>query len=204
MTYTGLILAGGESRRFGGPKPLAVFEGRPMVRWIFEALAARCEDMVVSIGARDEAAPFEAAVPDARVVRDLRGGRGPMEGLHQGLLSARGELVFVAPSDAPLLQPALYDGLLAILGDREVAVPRPAVMDPIRAIYRRDAAVRALQGDPVASPSALVDRLDAAFLEGEDLRQADPGLLSFVDVNRHEDFETARRLARPASVRHRY
>lgn len=204
MTRIGLILAGGESHRFGEPKPLALFEGRPMVRWVFDALAERCDGMLVSIGARDDPAPFEAAVPGARIVRDRRVGRGPIEGLHQGLALAQGELVFVAPSDAPLLQPALYDALLAMLDDREVAAPRPAIMDPIRAIYRRSAALRVLQGETVASPSALVDRLDAVFLEGEPLRRADPRLLSFVDVNRRQDFKVARRLALPTAVRHKY
>ncbi len=204
MTRTGLILAGGESHRFGEPKPLAVLEGRSLIRWVFDALVSRCNDLVVSIGVRDDPARFEAAVPGARVIRDGRDDRGPIEGLRQGLTSARGQLVFVAPSDAPLLQPALYDALLAILGDHEAAVPKPGVLDPVRAIYRRDAALRVLQGDGVVSPSALADRLDAVLLEGDALRRADPRMVSFVDVNRREDLEEARRLAMPATVRHRY
>lgn len=208
MTRTGLILAGGSSRRFGEPKPLARFEGRPMLRWVADALASRCDEILLSIRATDEAWPFQEAVPAARVVRDATGDRGPIEGLERGFAAARGEVVLVAPCDAPLLRPALYGGLLASLGAHEAAVPRHEAMDPVRAVYRREAALRALRDPGIVSPSALVDHLDAVFLEGDALRAVDPGLASFMDVNRPEDLEPARRLARPgapaASGRRRY
>jgi molybdopterin-guanine dinucleotide biosynthesis protein A len=184
--------------RFGGSKPLALFRGRPMVQWVGEALAPRCDELILSIGATDDPSRYRGAVPKARVVRDARSDRGPIEGMRGGFAAARGEFVLVAPADAPLLRPALYDGLLTILGGHEAAVPRHAAMDPVRAVYRRDAAVRVLADERIASPSALVDRLDAVFLEGDALRAVDPALASFIDVNRREGLEEA---AHPARLR---
>lgn len=193
---SGLILAGGASSRFGETKPLAALRGRALVRWVASALAPVCDELLISIGVGDDECAFQEAVPEAELVRDLRGDRGPIEGIHRGFLASRGELVAVAPSDAPLLGPDLHASLLRILGDHEVAVPRPRVLDPVRAVYRRDAALRAIREDRlVPSPSALVDRLDAVFLEGEALRRADPSLASFIDVNRREDLERAARAA---------
>lgn len=194
MNRTGLILAGGTSVRFGEQKPLAVLDGRPLVRWVGDALASRCDELVVSIGVRDDPDRFKEAVPGARIAQDARSQRGPIEGFLRGFDAARGNLVLVAPGDAPLLQASLYDGLLAILGNHDVAVPRHAVMDPIRAVYRRDAVLRGLARGP-RSPSALIDRLDAVYLEGDALRVADPTFASFVDVNRREDLEQAHRVA---------
>ena len=166
------------------------------------------DEILLSIRATDEAWPFQEAVPAARVVRDATGDRGPIEGLERGFAAARGEVVLVAPCDAPLLRPALYGGLLASLGAHEAAVPRHEAMDPVRAVYRRAAALRALRDPGIVSPSALVAHLDAVFLAGDALRAVDPGLASFMDVNRPEDLEPARRLARPgapaASGRRRY
>ena len=208
MTRTGLILAGGSARRFGGPKSLATFEGRPMVRWVADVLASRCDEILLSVRASEEARPFEEAVPGARIVRDAAGDRGPIEGLERGFAAAHGDVVLVAPCDAPLLRVALYDRLLALLGSHEAAVPWHEAMDPVRAVYRRQAALAALGGSGVVSPSALVDRLDAVFLPGEALRSVDPGLASFVDVNRREDLEPARRhaglRASPAAEPRRY
>lgn len=197
---SGLILAGGASSRFGEPKPLATLQGRALVRWVASALAPLSDELILSIGVDDDALAFGRAVPEARLVRDLRMDRGPIEGLHRGLLASRGELVAVAPSDAPLLSPDLHLGLLRILEKHDAAVPRLRIMDPVRAVYRRDAALRAIQdGGPARSPSALVDRLDAVFMEEDALRLADPSLVSFIDVNRREDLERAAEAVAPGA-----
>ncbi len=186
---SGLILAGGASRRFGEPKPFASFRGRPLVRWVASVLEPLCDEILISIATRADEAAFRRAVPNARLVRDVHGNRGPIEGILRGFLEGRGPTMLVAPCDAPLLHPGLYGALARLLGDHEAAVPRPGSMDPVRAVYRRDAVLRALHrtGPGIQSPSALVDRLDAVFLEGQPLCRADPTLASFVDVNRRAD-----------------
>lgn len=193
---TGLVLAGGASRRFGERKPLATLRGRPLVQWVASALRSLTADLVVSIGVRDDLAAFRDAVPGARFVRDGAGDRGPIEGLRCGMETSGDDLVLVAPSDAPLIRPELYVALLGILDDHDAAVPRVDVFDPVRAVYRRDAVLRVLHDDgTVGSPSAMVDRLDVAFLEGGGLRRADAALASFIDINRREDLERAASLA---------
>ncbi len=193
MRRTGLVLAGGASRRFGEAKALVPFDGKPMLQRVCGVLATRCDEVLVSVAADADMRMFAAVTAGARVVRDVQRDRGPIEGFREGFAVAQGELVLVAPSDAPLLRPALYDGLLSLVGDHEAAVPRHDALDPVRAVYRRDAVLRVLREDDVRSPSALVDRLDTVFLEGELLRSVDPSRVSFLDVNRREDLETARR-----------
>ncbi len=184
-----LILAGGESRRFPGAKAFARFRGRPMVAWVAAALAPCADEILFSVGTPAEGRALRTAIPDAFVVTDERRDRGPIEGFHRGFRAARGDIVLVAPCDAPLLRGELYDLLVSSLGDHEAAVPRLEVIDPLRAVYRRDAALRELgssSADP-RSPSALVDWLDAVEVGEQALRRVDPDLSSFIDVNRPED-----------------
>ena len=194
---SGLILAGGASRRFGEPKALALLHGRPLVSWVASALAPVCSEILLSIGIQGDEEAFRDAVPRARLVRDRQADRGPIEGLHRGCEEARGDIIAVAPCDAPLLHTDLYRGLVRVLGGHEAAVPRFRVFDPVRAIYRRDAVLRVLGAHPQAfpSPSALVDELDVVFLEGPALLHADPRLTSFIDVNRRDDLARAMPLA---------
>jgi len=179
--------------RFGSDKAFAGFRGRPMIHRVADVLASRCDELVVSVSTPDSEARVRGVLPHAIVVADVRKDRGPIEGFSRGFAAARGEIVLVAPCDAPLLRPELYDRLLECLGSHEAAVPRPEVFDPLRAVYRRDAVRRVLSRDTetASSPSALVDRLDAVFLEAGALQAADPGLRSFFDVNRPEDLKRA-------------
>lgn len=189
---SGLILAGGASSRFGEPKALAVVRDHPLVSWVASALNLLCDELVVSIGVHSDAEGFRSTLPSARLVRDRVGNRGPIEGLRGGFEAARGEVVAVAPCDAPFLQAGLFRSLMQALGEHEAAVPRLQVFDPVRAVYRRDAVLRVLDADEsIRSPSSLVDRLDAVFLEGPALLRADPELASFIDVNRREDLDLA-------------
>lgn len=186
-----LVLAGGASTRFGRPKALVEFRGRPLVAWAAFAVGLHADELLVSAADPDQADALHAAVPGARIVEDEARGRGPIEGLARGLEAASGDLLLVAPCDAPLLRSSLYDALLMALGDHEAAVPRPEAIDPVRAVYRTAPARRVLEETQVPSPSALVDRLRAVVLDAPRLRLVDPDLRSFLDVNGPEDLERA-------------
>ena len=182
--YSALILAGGESRRFGGPKALVEIAGRPLIAHVALAMASLAEETIVSVGGPEVEAKIRQVLPDAAFVHDVRHGRGPIEGFHEGFRAARGDLVLVAPCDAPLLRASLYRLLLEVLGNYDAAVPKLDVPDPVRAVYRRDRVIGILEASStVRSPSALVDRLNCTYVPAERLHGIDPDLSSFVDVN---------------------
>ena len=63
---TGIILAGGGSSRFGSPKQIAIWEGKPMIRHIAEkALTAGLSQVIVVTGASE--APIRRALHDLPV-----------------------------------------------------------------------------------------------------------------------------------------
>jgi molybdopterin-guanine dinucleotide biosynthesis protein A len=188
--HSALILAGGESRRFGGPKALVKIAGRPLIAHVAETMASLAGETIVSVGGAGGEAGIQPVLPDARFAFDVRHDRGPIEGFNEGFHMARGNLVLVAPCDAPLLRAALYRLLLEVLGDHEAAVPALDVLDPVRAVYRRDPVMAVLEASSsVRSPSALVDRLDCVHVSPVQLRGVDPDLSSFVDVNTQIDLD---------------
>ena len=186
---TALILAGGSATRFGRGKALALVDGIPMIRRVGDALAPLAGETIVSVAEEEAEKTFRMLFPSATFVLDRRRGKGPIEGIRRGSERARGVRLLVAPCDSPLLRSELYRLLLASLGTHEAAVPQLAAIDPVRAVYRTSAVQRALKSGEkgVPSPSALVDRLDAVFVQEPRLREVDPRLDSFLDVNREED-----------------
>ncbi len=186
---TALILAGGESRRFGRSKALVDVGGKAMVRRVADAVTPIVGEVLVSVAREEMAERLRLVLPGAAFSIDRRHRHGPIEGFVRGFEAARGNRVLVAPCDAPLLRTDLYRLLLDSLGHHEASVPKFDVFDPVRAVYRRAAVLRVLATtqEALPSPSSLVDRLDTAFVGPERLRTVDPQLESFLDVNRQED-----------------
>src|SRR5947208_3037155 len=186
--YSALILAGGESRRFGGRKALVEIAGRPLIAHVAHAMASIADETIVSVGTPGQEARIRQVLPGVVFAHDAHQGRGPIEGFREGFRAARGDLVLVAPCDAPLLRASLYRLLLEVLGDHDAAVPKLEVPDPVRAVYRRDRVNEVLEASStVRSPSALVDCLNRVYVPTERLREIEPDLSSFVDVNTQLD-----------------
>ncbi len=107
----GLILAGGEARRFGGGKALAHLRGRPLVLWVREALGPLCREIWLSLRHPGQTEGILAR-EFTRVVLDPFPGEGPLSGILGGLRAlAPGETLLVASCDQPLLKPALLQKL---------------------------------------------------------------------------------------------
>lgn len=199
LVDTALILAGGESRRFGRPKAMVDVRGKPMVQRVADAVTPLAEELVVSVASGEMAEAMGPLLPEAIFAVDRRFRQGPIEGFIRGFGAAHGERVLVAPCDAPLLRAGLYRLLIDSLGDREASVPKFDVLDPVRAVYRRVAVLRVFASttEALPSPSSLVDHLDATFVGPDRLRSADPELESFLDVNREEDLAAVIARLRP-------
>ena len=163
-----------------------------MILYAADAMGSLADEMIVSVANPEMEGRIRSFLPDVVFAPDERPGSGPIEGFRQGFHAARGEILLVAPCDAPLLQPPLYRLLLDVLGDYDAVVPKFDVLDPVRAVYRRRPVLEVLEVvSGVPSPSALVDRLRAVFVTADQIRTVDPNLASFLDVNTPEDLDLA-------------
>lgn len=131
----GVVLVGGESRRYGRPKALETVGGVPMAERSRLALAPHVSQ-VVAVG---NALVLSEAL--GRVRPDDRVELGPLGGLLTGLRWA-GELglngVFLLACDLPLVPPELVAMILGRAEDVDVAIPEshgPRGCEPLCAWY---------------------------------------------------------------------
>ena len=114
MSAAGLVLAAGEGRRFGGPKQLALVDGRPLLEHAVEAVMAVLDRVVVVLGARAEEVRRGTDLQGAEVVVCPEWAEGMGASVRCGLAALTGaERVLVAVADQPGLTPAAVRAVLA-------------------------------------------------------------------------------------------
>jgi molybdopterin-guanine dinucleotide biosynthesis protein A len=101
VRVTGLILAGGLSRRMGGvDKGLQRLRGKPMVAWVLERLKPQVTEVIINANQHQA----EYGQLGCRVVGDEIGGfAGPLAGLHAGLKANVHPFLVTVPCDSPFL-----------------------------------------------------------------------------------------------------
>jgi molybdopterin-guanine dinucleotide biosynthesis protein A len=186
------LLIGGASTRMGDDKAHRLFAGEPAATRASRLLASLFDDVLL-VGSD----PPAGAV--GRVVPDGDGERCALRGVVAALAGARAERVLVVATDLVLLTPELLLALVA-WPEADVVLPRIAgQFEPLCALWRREPAL-ALARDQLAAGRfalhALVEKLDARFLEGDDLRAFDPAGTALANANTPEEWASLEALAR--------
>jgi molybdopterin-guanine dinucleotide biosynthesis protein A len=131
LSFTGVILAGGQSSRMGQPKEgILLRDGRPMMTHVLGALQAVCEQIAV-VG---ECRGF-AVTEGILHLPDRHPGLGPMAGLETILASGLDERYLIITCDQPALTPALLGQLLAEASPGSVAVFDTDPLSPFPGCY---------------------------------------------------------------------
>jgi molybdenum cofactor guanylyltransferase len=108
----GIILAGGESRRFGRPKAFATFKNKPLYNYVVEALAPFTEEVVVVshptlVDRFLQDNRLKVVVDDERYI-----GKGPLAGLYTVISRFEADEYYVLPCDTPLVGQSLVQWLV--------------------------------------------------------------------------------------------
>ena len=186
---SGIVLAGGASRRFGGDKLAEPIGGSSLLERSVGALAGLVDEIVVVI-APGRAAPIlqiGGGTP-IRFVEDAEAFGGPLVGLRTGLEAARGTIVVVAGGDMPSMLPAVLEQLLAhvptALEDQAgVLRPLPCALDRRMAL----ATATALLGTGERRLRALLAALGTNALPWVEWQADDPDGLTLVDIDERSD-----------------
>lgn len=131
---TGLILAGGRSRRMGRDKSQLLLEGKSLLQWQVEKLQRLgAGEILIS-------APETVSWPGIRTVPDRYGNCGPISGLQAGLAAASCGSCLVISVDCPLVQEDTLSALCSAHGGGVTVLSHPGGEEPLIGIYDRDVA----------------------------------------------------------------
>ena len=188
MTVTGVILAGGQSSRYGGaPKGLELVHGVRIIDRVRRALEPVVDDLLLI--ANDEHA--SSWLPGVRCEGDVLRDVGSVAGIHAALVHARGPVVVVA-WDMPFVPSDLLRAIRDAGSDADAAVPesdsRPG-LEPLCAYYS-PSCVGAIEQRIAAGDRRVIAFYDDVRVARVSLNVVtqfgDPSLL-FMNVNTPEE-----------------
>jgi len=194
IEVSGVLLAGGKSRRMGEDKRyLAVGEQTLLERGL-EVLQSVFHEVLVVIA--QDSPPLRI---DARVVRDLVSDCGSLGGLYTGLMQATTPYIFVAACDMPFLNQAVIAQFTSRRATADIVIAKlDGRLHPMHALFSKRCVpaleqmirARQLKIQEIVSQSSL----RVGYVTEADLLTIDPSGHSFYNVNTMADLEAARSL----------
>jgi molybdopterin-guanine dinucleotide biosynthesis protein A len=189
-----VILAGGLNTRMAGRnKAFLEVGGQTILERLLKSLQT-CFDEVVLVTRQPE---LYSRYP-VRIVEDIYSYRSSLTGIHAGLVNAKAQYTFVVPCDTPFLRPALVGLLLEqIEPSLDIIVPYfDNHFQPLCSIYSKRC-LPAIESQLDREDYKIINifhRMRTKKVLARKLKQVDPQMLSFYNVNTPADYEACRNL----------
>lgn len=189
MKHSAIILAGGKSSRMNYiNKAFMDVHGMPMIHHMLDKLRDFDEIIIVTN------TPEDYAGLGVRVVTDILPQKGPLSGMHSGLIHAKYEYSFITACDTPFVPKEYVDYCKTIEKGYDAAIPRwGSFFEPTCGMYSKtaiDEIEKAIKAG-VRKPVGLFPNLNVHHIKEETLAQFGEIKRMFTNINTLEDLDNA-------------
>jgi molybdopterin-guanine dinucleotide biosynthesis protein A len=196
---SGIILAGGRSRRFGENKAFASWQSGTLIEAVVDSIKPLTAEILIV--AKDAGAYAVLSKGKVRVVQDGHDDFHALGGIATALSRIRTRWAFVCACDMPFIRPALVQALWAARGGYQGVIP---VLDgfaqPLCALYSREMldTFRGMKDTGHLRLRSLTGLESVRSLREDEVRAVDPEGVSFVDIDTPQDLVGAEAIASDA------
>ena len=200
QSCSGVILAGGLSTRYGGQnKAFLKIGGVRIIDRIFRVFSGLFDEIIIVTNQ-----PLDFLEWDALIVTDIFQPRSSLTGIHTGLFHGGHPFAFFSACDTPFLKREVVECVLAAIEPADdVIVPRTSQgLEPLCAAYSRRClkpAEEHIRAGKLKIELAL-KRNRFKYVPEARLREKDPDLATFFNVNTPEDLARAEELERMGAM----
>lgn len=184
---TGIILAGGKSTRMGENKSLLEINGKKIILIIKELLKNIFEDVIII---SDNC--FDYNFLNIPVYPDFFKNKGPLSGIHSGLMNSRNEKNFMISCDMPLVSLELINYIIEYRTEKDIIVTSVrGNIQPLCGIYGKSILSkmdRLLSDEQTGNYSIhrLLNLTDSEIIEISDKEFYNENI--FFNINNKEDY----------------
>ena len=198
LQKSAVILAGGYSRRFGSDKGLVLLKNKPLVRHVIDNVSSVVDEIFVVVSSEQQKQSFEPIISQkAKIIIDTSKLQSPLIGTITGFEVATGDYSLLVPCDAPLISTKIVQFLFDVSHKKKAVIPRwpSGYVEPLQAIYHTESAFQAVKTaikQKHLDMRSMINNLNnIRYVSTNVLKQLDPELLSFFNVNTPKDLQNA-------------
>jgi len=186
---TGIILAGGESRRMGVDKAFMTVAGIPLIEHVLRALGPVVHKIIIVTNSPERYGAYNVSL-----VADQLEGRGPLMGIYSGLSSSESEYNVVVACDMPFLNAGLLSYQLELAPGHDAVVPAFAeLIEPLHAVYSKSLLPlieeRIQEGG--RQIRSIFNRANIRYVTIKEIDRFDPERRSFINLNTPQQYKEA-------------
>ena len=132
-SITGIVLAGGRSRRMGTDKSMMMLNGKSLIEYSIDALKPLCHNVVISSN------NFIYDFTGCEVWPDELPDKAPMVGIYSCLKRSKTDINIILSCDMPLISTSMLEYLLANSVNHDITVPihGDSFIEPLCGIYKQ-------------------------------------------------------------------
>lgn len=185
-----IVLAGGKNSRMAKQKALLKLGEHTIIEDQVSVLRQIFEEIIIVTNTLDA---FHNV--DAKIVKDIILGHGPIGGLYSGLSVSSNIHNFVIGSDMPFINLRLLEYIIDKIEGNDIVIPLSSKgLETLFAIYSITCLDTIRQHIELAN-FKLIDILDShkvRYVSREEIGNYDPEELSFFNINSPSDYEAAK------------
>jgi molybdopterin-guanine dinucleotide biosynthesis protein A len=185
---SGVILAGGSGRRFGGiTKSNIVVDGETIISRIISSINDLFSEIIIISNTPSEFPDLD----QFKIAGDHYIKAGPLGGIHSGLISSQQDAIFVFAGDMPFLNKEIISDQIRQfrLNDYDILIPRIGrLIEPLHSIFRVSVLSRLdmFLAEGKRSVREFISEMNAGYF---DLQDSEVNKRAFTNINSLWDIE---------------
>ncbi len=184
----GIVLSGGQSRRFGSPKAFARKDGKYFYQYSIDALSSVVDSFVLVTNPTLISKFLYGQEVNFAIITDKKEyeGLGPLAGIFSGMEYIRGDWYVISPIDVPFINRNIFQSLL-LHRDKNIDAIIPVVSGKIQPLlsiyhYRVKRLIQLQLESNTLSVQELLEKCRVKYVSMEEEK-------AFYNINRRSDYE---------------